>query len=116
MKDYKTIDTYLQDVPQPQQTELQRIREFIKQTVPSAEETISYGMPTFKYKGKSLIHFAAFKDHLSIFPTSAPIAELKEQLADFATAKGTIHFTVEKPVPDNVIKQLLEVRIADIDK
>ena len=67
------VDDYLKNLPEPQKAELERIRKIVKQTVPEAEEVISYGVPGFKYKGKYLITFAAFKDHLSLFPGSAPI-------------------------------------------
>lgn len=115
MKEYKNIDDYLQQLNESDRAELQRVRKLIQQTVPEAEETISYGMPTFKYKGKPLMHFAAFKDHLSIFPTAEPIAELQDQLKEFATGKGTLQYTVQKPIPNELIKQLLEIRVAFID-
>jgi uncharacterized protein YdhG (YjbR/CyaY superfamily) len=110
----KTIDEYLANVDAPKKAALEHIRKLVHQVVPEAEESISYGMPAFKYKGKPLIYFAAFADHLSIFPTSTPIAELKDKLEEFKTGKGTIQFTLEKPVPDALIKELLAVRVADI--
>ena len=83
---------------------------------PGAVETIGYGIPTFKYKGKNLIHFAAFKNHMSLFPTSSPIAELKDKLAPFATAKGTIQFTEANLVPDQLIREIVELRLRDIER
>lgn len=115
MKEYKNIDDYLQQQNESERTELQRVRELIQQTVPAAEEAISYGMPTFKYKGKPLMHFAAFKDHLSIFPTSEPIAELQDKLKEFATGKGTLQYTIQKPIPNELIQDLLHIRVLAID-
>jgi uncharacterized protein YdhG (YjbR/CyaY superfamily) len=109
------IDEYLQNVPAPQHAELERIRSLIKQTVPDAEEVITYSMPGFKYKGKYLISFAAFKDHLSIFPGSDPVGTLKDTLKDNITGKGTIQFTVEKPLAEATIREIVELSKAQID-
>ncbi len=109
-------DDYLKNVPKPQKAQLERIRKIVKQSVPDAEEVISYGMPGFTYNGKYLVGYAAFKDHLSLFPTSAPVEALKDKLKDFRLSKGTVQFTVDRPVPELVIEQLLHVRLAAIDK
>lgn len=105
------IDTYLQTVTPEQKEVLQHIRTLIHEVIPDAEETMGYGMPTFKFKGKNVVHFAAFKDHMSLFPSSEPIETLKDQLADFKTSKGTIQFTLAKPIPDNLVKDLVMVSL-----
>jgi uncharacterized protein YdhG (YjbR/CyaY superfamily) len=114
MKSYETIDAYLADTPLGKRAALEHIRQLVQQYVPDAEESISYGMPTFKYNKKALIYFAAFKDHLSIFPTSTPVEALEEKLRGYATAKGTIHFTLDNPLPDALIKEILDARLAEI--
>lgn len=110
------IDTYLKSVEPSQQKELQRIREFIIKLVPEAEETLSYGMPTFKYKGKILLHIGAFKNHMSIFPTADPEigSQLSRQLEEFRTSKGTLQFTEAHPIPDSLIKDIVAIRIQSI--
>jgi len=110
------IDDYLRNVPEPQKEQLQRIRNIVKQAVPTAEEVISYGMPGFTYNKKYLIGFAPFKDHLSVFPTSHPVESLKEKLSAFKLSKGTIQFTIDNPIPESIIKELLNIRVADILK
>jgi uncharacterized protein YdhG (YjbR/CyaY superfamily) len=110
-----TVDEYLAQVPDPQRAELDRIRAFVKQTVPEAEESISYMMPAFKYKKKPLIYYAAFKNHLSIFPTSGPTETLKDQLKDFNASKGTIQFTLEHPLSDALLGEILHTRVSEID-
>lgn len=110
------IDEYLKTVTPSQKKELERVREIVKKTVPEAEEVIGYGMPTFKYKGKNLMHIAAFKNHMSIFPTANPIGELEEKLSKFKVAKGTIQFTEDNIVPEQLIKELLRIRIDDIER
>ena len=110
------IDDYLKDVAEPQRQQLERIRRIVKQTVPDAEEVISYGMPGFKYNKKYLIGFAEFKDHMSIFPASNPVETLKDKLSKFKISKGTIQFTIDNPVPEPIIKEVLGIRLADISK
>lgn len=109
------IDTYLQDIPSAQRAALERIRVIVKQMVPDAEEVISYGMPTFKHNGKPLLHIAAFKDHMSIFPTGDPMVDtIGDELKKFRTSKGTLQFTEDAPIPETVIKQIIAVRLSSI--
>jgi uncharacterized protein YdhG (YjbR/CyaY superfamily) len=110
------IDDYLAKIDAPQRAELERIRKIVKTTVPEVKEVISYGMPGFKYKDKYLIAFSAFKDHLSLFPTSRPVEELESKLSKYKLSKGTIQFTLDNPIPESLIKEILLVRINDIDK
>ncbi len=108
------IDEYLNTVDPPQRAALERIRAIVKEMVPDAEEQISYGIPAFKYHKKPLIYFAAFKSHMSIFPTAGPPEELKEKLKDFTVSKGTIQFTIEKPIPENLVKEIISSRLKTI--
>jgi hypothetical protein len=110
------IDNYLNDLSEDNKKELQRIRELIHGFVPEAEEAFSYDMPAFTYEGKPLIYFAAFKDHLSVFPTAFPIEALKDRLASYTVSKGTIKFTLDNPLSDELIEKLLESRISEIKK
>lgn len=109
------IDTYLQDIDSKQRAELERIRAITKDAVPTADEKIAYGMPTMTYKNKNLLHFAAFKDHMSLFPTSGPTKELAAKLEDYKTSKGTIQFTLDNPLPENLIREIINLRVRDID-
>ncbi len=109
------IDDYLANIPAPQKAALEQIRTVVHDTAPGAEEVISYGMPGFKYKGKYLMGFNAFKDHLSIFPTSEPVEVLQDKLTEFKQSKGTIQFTLEHPVPEPIIQELIRIRMATID-
>lgn len=108
------IDDYLAKISSPQKDELERVRQIVKRSCPEAEEVISYGMPAFKYRGKYLVGFAAFKNHMSLFPTPGPIAAIKDKLEDFNTSKGTIQFTVESPIPESIIKEIIKHRINNI--
>jgi uncharacterized protein YdhG (YjbR/CyaY superfamily) len=69
---------------------------------------MSYGLPTFKLNGKVVVHFGAFKDHMSLFPGATPVAELQDRLGEFKTAKGTIQFTPDHPIPDDVLQEMIQ--------
>jgi uncharacterized protein YdhG (YjbR/CyaY superfamily) len=110
------IDDYLMGVTPVQKKELERVRKIVKTMVPDTEEVISYGLPTLKYKGKNLIHFAAFKDHMSVFPGGGPTELLKEKLKDFKTSKGTIQFTTENPIPEELLKEIILLCIESVEQ
>ena len=111
----KNIDEYLADVPEPARSNLIKIRAAIRSVVPpEATETISYGMPAFKYKGV-LVWFAAFSNHCSLFPTASIVEAFKNELKGFSTSKGTIHFPMDKLVPTALVKKLVKARVAQIE-
>lgn len=110
------VDEYLKKIEPEQKAELERIRRIVRKNYPDAEEAISYGMPAFRYKGKYFVGFNAFKDHLSLFPASNAIYELKDKLGSFKLSKGTIQFTLDNPIPDELVKEILAIRAGDIDK
>jgi uncharacterized protein YdhG (YjbR/CyaY superfamily) len=107
----KNIDEYFLDVPENQRLALEEIRQIIRETAPSAEEVISYGMPAFKYHGM-LVYFAAFKNHCSLFAANATlIEEMYPELKTYKTSKGTIQFTPEKPLPVALIQKIVLARM-----
>lgn len=108
-------DTYIASLPSDQQTELRRVRNIIKKTAPDTDEVIGYGMPVFKYKGKYLIGFCAFKNHMSVFPGAEAIADLAPQLKDFKTAKGTVQFTSANPLPPALLTHIVQHRLHAIE-
>jgi uncharacterized protein YdhG (YjbR/CyaY superfamily) len=112
----KDIDEYLAHVPEPGRTTLNKVRATIRSVVPKdATEAISWGMPAFKYKGP-LVCFAAFSNHCSLFPMNASlIVTFKNELKDFETSKGTIHFPLDRPMPAALLKKLVKARVAEND-
>ncbi len=108
----KDMDEYLARVPEPARSTLNKMRALIRSVAPpEATETISYGIPAFKYKGM-LVWFAAFSNHCSLFPGSSVIEAFKNELKGFSTSKGTIHFPVDKPLPAALVKKLVKARVA----
>lgn len=110
------IDEYFEKISIEERTELERIRHIIKTTVKEADEVISYGIPSFYYKGKYLIGFQVFKNHISLFPTAKPINAMKTKLNNFKFSKGAIQFTLEHTIPESIIRKLVLYRIDDIDR
>ena len=109
----RDIDEYLAGVPEPARSTLRKVRAIIRSVVPAeATETISYGIPTFKY-GKPLVGFAAFSEHCSFFPMNSSLVEVfKDELEKFDTSKGTIRFALDKPLPPQVTASLGDGRPA----
>jgi uncharacterized protein YdhG (YjbR/CyaY superfamily) len=108
------IDEYLGALGEPERTTLAQLRETILAIVPDAEQCISYGMPAFKLKGKTIAGFAAFKSHLSYLPHSGSvISRLAEETEGYTKTKGSLHFAVDAPLPKKLVKKLLEVRMAE---
>lgn len=106
-----TVDAYLAAVPEPARSAITEIREAIRSVVPpEATEIISYKIPAFKHK-KVLVWYAAFSNHCSLFPTAAVIDTFKDELKDFSTSKGTIHFPLDKPMPVELIKKMVQERL-----
>jgi uncharacterized protein YdhG (YjbR/CyaY superfamily) len=110
----EAVEQYLADVPEPAQSTLRKVRATIRSVVPAeATEALSYGMPAFKYKG-ALVAYAAFQEHCSLFPMNAHLIEVfKEELKSYPTAKGTIRFPQDKPLPAAILKKIVKARVAE---
>lgn len=106
-----SIDDYLAKLPPDQRRALETLRGQIRDLAPEAEEAISYGLPTFKLKG-NLVHFGAAAKHCAFYP-GAVISQFAERLKGFETAKGTIRFQPESPLPPDLIADIVQHRIAE---
>ena len=89
---------------------LKKIRATIRKAAPDAEETISYRMPAFKQKKKVLIYFAAFKNHIGIYPPVKGDAKLMKAVAPYAGPKGNLKFPLDEPVPYELIERIVRSR------
>jgi uncharacterized protein YdhG (YjbR/CyaY superfamily) len=110
------VETYLAQCPEPHRTTLEKLRATIGSVVPKGTtEAMSYGMPSFHYKG-GLVGYAAFKEHCSFFPMSGSlVGEFAEELKGYKTSKGTIQFPIDKPLPAALVKKMVKTRIAQND-
>jgi uncharacterized protein YdhG (YjbR/CyaY superfamily) len=110
--DTEGVNKYISNLPVEQQIALERVRQIIKNTVPEAQEYLSYKMPAYHFHGM-IGGFAAFKNHCSFFPwDSKTIDVFKDELTDFKTSAGTIQFTPDKPIPKELLQQILRYRVA----
>jgi uncharacterized protein YdhG (YjbR/CyaY superfamily) len=105
----KTIDEYIAACAPAVQPILQRIRATVRKAVPEAEEAISYRMPTFKLKGV-VLHFAAFKEHIGVYPPVRGDAELVKNVAQYAGEKGNLRFPLRERIPYNLIGEIAKVK------
>lgn len=107
---FKTIDEYIKTFPKEVRIILEQMRQTIRKAAPDAVEAISYQMPTFKLKGKNLVHFAAWKNHIGFYPTPSGIEAFKKELSQYGGAKGSIQFPMDKPLPLSLIRKIVEHR------
>ncbi len=109
----RDVNAYLAALPQEQRAALQKLRKIIKGAAPQATEVISYRIPVYKHSGM-LVGFAAFKNHCSFFVMGREALEAhQEELKRYDTAKGTIHFLPDKPLPAALVRKLVRARIAE---
>ena len=111
------VDAYLAKVPEPARATLEKVRATIRSVVPAeTTEGLSYGMPAFRYKG-ALVVYAAFKDHCSFFPCQASlIDQMKDELKNYRTSKGTLQFPLDKPLPAALVKKMVKARIVENER
>ena len=108
------VDAYLAGLGEPKRGTLQQLRRIILELLPDAEETISYGMPAYKVQRKTIAGFAAFNSHLSYLPHSGAVLDkLSDELASYERTKGSLHFPVDQPLPRELVRRLVQVRLAD---
>jgi len=109
-----TIDEYVAGFPAPTQKALQEVRTLIAAVAPGATETISYAIPTFDLRGRHLVHFAAFTRHIGLYPTSSGIAAFADELAPYKSGKGSLQFPLDRPLPLDLIRRIVEFRVAEV--
>ena len=113
MKTPRDIDEYIAGFPLTVRKTLKTLRGTIRKAAPDAEEAISYQIPAFVLCGKSLVHFAAFKNHIGLYPRKATIAKFKKELSRYEQAKGTIRFPWDRPLPLGLITRIVKFRVKE---
>jgi uncharacterized protein YdhG (YjbR/CyaY superfamily) len=109
----KNVDEYIARFPGDIQKILTRIRNIILNYVPDAEESIIYKMPAYKTFGKTLIYFAGFKNHIGLYATPSGHIEFTNDLAKFEHGKGSVQFPIDKPIPYELIRKIVEFRVEE---
>ena len=106
------VDNYIANFPEEIRTILSELRKVIQASAPQAEETINYGIPTFKYNG-NLVHYAAFKKHIGFYPTPSGINAFEKELEPYEISKGTVKFPLDKPIPFNLVEKIVKYRVKE---
>ena len=106
----KTIDDYLAILGFEQRGALQRLREIILETIPEAEECISYGVPSLRLKGRFMLAFGATAKHCAFYP-GAVVEAHKKELERYSTSKGTIRFQPDRPLPKTLVRRLVRAQV-----
>jgi len=107
------IDAYIQKFSDDVQERLSIIRTMVKELAPQATERICMRMPTFDLNGKWLVHFAGFEKHIGFYPQPEGIVAFQEKLKDYKTSKGSVQFPLNKPLPLDLIREIIAFRVAE---
>src|SRR5688572_4001919 len=106
----ENIDEYIDAFPSKVQKVLQKVRKTIQKAAPDAAEAISYAIPTFKLNG-NLVHFAAYQNHIGLYPAPRGVAEFNEDMARYEGGKGTARFSLDEPIPYELIARIVTFRV-----
>ena len=107
-----SIDEYIAEFPRETQKVLEEVRALIKASAPDATEKISYAIPTFYLNG-NLVHFAGFKSHIGFYPGAGGIEAFREELKPYKSAKGSVQFPLDQPMPADLIRRMVEYRVQE---
>lgn len=112
-KKFETIDEYIDTFPKSVQWQLKQVRLTIRKALPRAEETISYQIPTFKLNGKYIIYFAAWKNHIALYPIHTGVESLKKELEKYKGSKSSAHFPLDTPIPVSLVKKIVRAKLKE---
>ena len=108
----QSITEYINAAPKEARTKLREMRACIRAAAPGARESLKWGMPAFSYR-RILVTFAGFKHHIGFYPTPSAVKAFAKQLTKFTTAKGSIQFPLEKPLPLPLIRKITAFRVRE---
>ena len=106
----KDIDSFIAQFPIATQKIMNKVRATIQKAAPEATETINYGIPTFQLHG-NLVHFSAYEHHIGFYPGAAGIAQFQDEIANYKSAKGSVQFPLNAPIPYDLIKKITLFRV-----
>ena len=108
----KTVDDYIAAFPSAVRTILEKVRRTIRKAAPDAEEAMKYAIPTFVLNG-NLVHFAAFERHIGFYPAPSGIAAFGKELSGYKSAKGSVQFPLDEPIPYDLIARIVQFRVEE---
>jgi len=112
----KNIDEYISTFPKETAKILQQVRMAVSKAAPKAEETISYRMPAFRYKGKIIIYFAGYKKHIGLYATPAAHTAFQKELSVYKQGRGSVQFPLDQPMPLDLIKRIIMFKVKQQDE
>ena len=107
-----SITEYINAAPKEARQKLREMRACIRAAAPEAKESLKWGMPAFSYQ-RILVTFAAFQHHIGFYPTPSAVRAFADELSKFVTAKGSIQFPLEKPLPLRLIRKITAFRVRE---
>lgn len=115
MKNFNSVEEYIADFPAETQEILNQIRAVVKSTGPDLAESISYGMPAYKYKGKPAVYFGGYAKHIGFYATPTGHEAFAKELSKYKQGKGSVQFPINEPMPMKLIEEIVKFRIASIE-
>lgn len=109
-----SIDAYIAGFPPETARRLEQVRSLVRDVAPDATESISYAIPTFDLNGRHLVHFAGFAKHIGFYPTGTGIDAFAEELAPYKRGRGSVQFPLDRPLPVDLIRRMVEHRVAQV--
>ncbi len=109
------VEIYIENSPKEVKGKLRAVQRLIQEIAPGAEEVINYGIPTFKLNG-NLVHYSANKNHIGFYPTPSAIEAFKSEIQKYKHSKGSVQFSIEKPLPLDLIRRMVEFRVKEAQK
>ena len=109
---FATVDDYIAAFPAEIRRILRRIRATVRKAAPGAQERISYGMPSFT-QGRTLVYYAAFTNHIGLYPPVKGDAKLRTEIARYANEKGNLKFPLDEPIPYALIGRIVKARVKE---
>jgi len=115
MTDSKDVDAYIAALPPDRRKVMERLRKVMTEAAPEADEGISYKMPALRMNGRFFMSYDAFKDHYSVFPMTYTMnLELGDEIAPHAKGKGTLQFKASEPLPEDLIRRIVQIRVKEV--
>jgi len=108
----ETVDGYIRSFPKLIQRKLSDLRKLVRTTAPSAQESISYHMPSYSLDGR-LVYFAAFSRHIGFYPGAGAVARFRLRLSQYKSAKGSVQLPIDEPLPLDLIREIVQFRVEE---
>lgn len=110
---YQTVDEYIALFSPPVRDLLEQMRKVIRETAPDALEEIGYQMPVYKFNGRPLVYFAAWKNHIGFYPIPSGLKAFEKELSKYPRSKGSVQFPFDQPIPFDLVKKIVEYRMKE---